>query len=239
MKCIGTGSNGNAYALISNTGETLILDLGMSEKDIKIALDFNISNIVGALVSHTHNDHSKSVSKVEKWGVPVAKPYDSDKDRQKYKFGSFNVISFALKDVENEHWCHSNADGSECPIYGFLIKHEEIGNLLYITDTRYCKYTFPGINHILLGVNYDADLIDKDNPKYTHVLNGHLSVSEMEKMLKANDNADSLKNVILCHISTENGLAMEFVRKALKCVNNDCRVDVASKGKEWDIGYYL
>lgn len=235
LKCLASGSSGNCYLLEDNNGEKLLLDLGISESNIKVGLGFEIMNVVGALVSHTHSDHSKSVSKVEKWGVPVAKPYESDKDRQKYKFGLFNVISFALKDKDNEHWCHSNADGSECPVYGFLIKHEEIGSLLYITDTRYCKYTFPGINHILVGVNYDADVIEKDNPKYQHCLTGHMSVNEMENMLKANDNGYSLKNVILCHISTENGLVKDFIDRAKKCVNNDCRVDVASKGKEWEI----
>lgn len=32
--------------------------------------------------------------------------------------------------------------------------------MLYITDCELVKWKFKDINHILLGVNYDKDLID-------------------------------------------------------------------------------
>lgn len=38
LRTIATGSSGNSYALISNTGEILLLDLGVSEKTIKRVL---------------------------------------------------------------------------------------------------------------------------------------------------------------------------------------------------------
>lgn len=50
----GSGSDGNNYILTANNGEQLLLDLGISAKDIKKSLDFNISNIVGAIVTHSH-----------------------------------------------------------------------------------------------------------------------------------------------------------------------------------------
>ena len=61
LKCIATGSTGNTYALISDTGEILLLDLGVSEKTIKKGIDWKISNVVGAVISHGHKDHSLSV----------------------------------------------------------------------------------------------------------------------------------------------------------------------------------
>ena len=55
LKCISSGSSeGNTYALISNSGEILLLDLGASVKQIKIGLDFNVGGIKGAVVSHSH-----------------------------------------------------------------------------------------------------------------------------------------------------------------------------------------
>ena len=53
-KCIGTGSSGNCYALIDNDGKILLLDCGVSIKEIKAGIDFQVSNIVGCLITHSH-----------------------------------------------------------------------------------------------------------------------------------------------------------------------------------------
>lgn len=53
LRTISTGSNGNSYALI-NDNEILLLDLGVSVKDIKQNIDFRISDVVGCLVTHKH-----------------------------------------------------------------------------------------------------------------------------------------------------------------------------------------
>lgn len=53
LKTIATGSSGNCYALM-NDKEILLLDLGVSEKTIKKAIDFRVSDIVGCLVTHKH-----------------------------------------------------------------------------------------------------------------------------------------------------------------------------------------
>lgn len=53
LKTIATGSSGNCYTLM-NGKEMLLLDLGVSEKVIKKAIDFRISDIVGCLVTHKH-----------------------------------------------------------------------------------------------------------------------------------------------------------------------------------------
>lgn len=54
VKCISSGSSGNSYALIDNQDNILLLDLGLSKKNIIKAIDFKVSNIVGAVVSHEH-----------------------------------------------------------------------------------------------------------------------------------------------------------------------------------------
>lgn len=54
VKCLGTGSRGNCYALTDNEGHILLLDCGISLKDIKIGIDFQISKIVGCLCTHSH-----------------------------------------------------------------------------------------------------------------------------------------------------------------------------------------
>lgn len=54
IKCLGTGSKGNCYALVSESGDILLLDCGISIKEIKIGIDFQVSKIVGCVVTHAH-----------------------------------------------------------------------------------------------------------------------------------------------------------------------------------------
>lgn len=54
VRCIGSGSKGNSYALYGNDNKILLLDLGMPRKDILKAIDYRISDVVGCVVSHEH-----------------------------------------------------------------------------------------------------------------------------------------------------------------------------------------
>lgn len=230
LHCIATGSTGNCYTLTSNSGETLILDCGIPIREIKKGLNWNIRNVVGCIVSHAHSDHSKSVKDFEAMGIPVFAPYRSLKPMiiGDYKL---KVQAFDLTTVDGR-WTHTNADGSECPCYGFLITHPEMGKMLYITDTELIKWRFKDINHILLGVNYDKDLVDKDNdPKTRHVFRGHLSIDTACDFVEANY-SDSLQNVIMCHLSSENSDRDSFIEK-MKKVACGANVDVAEPDKEW------
>ena len=229
LKCISTGSSGNCYLLQADNGETLILDCGISVKEIKKGLDWDITSVVGCVVSHAHGDHSKSLKDLESMGIPVFAPYMSQKPMA-IGSGAFRIQAFDLTTVDGR-WTHTNADGEPCPIFGFLITHKEMGKLLYITDCEVIKWKFKGINHILLGVNYDKDLVDTDNPKANHVFRGHLSIDTACDFVKAND-SDSLQNVIMCHLSAENSDKDSFIGKMKNAVNG-ANVDVAEPGKSW------
>jgi phosphoribosyl 1,2-cyclic phosphodiesterase len=70
LKIIGTGSKGNAYVL-KNEHEVLLIETGVNIKEIKRALDFDYSKIVGCIVTHEHLDHSKSMYDVMRLGIDV------------------------------------------------------------------------------------------------------------------------------------------------------------------------
>lgn len=229
LKCIATGSTGNCYTLTSDNGETLILDCGIPIKEIKKGLNWNVKGVVGAICTHRHQDHSKSVADIRNMGIRVFNPA-LDIFLDVVYFDDFTIRPFDLTTVDSR-WTHTNADGTECPCYGFLITHKEMGKLLYITDTELIKWRFKDINHILLGVNYDKDLVDTDNPKADHVFRGHLSIDTACDFVKAND-SDSLQNVIMCHLSSENADKDSFIAKMKNAVNG-ANVDVAERNKEW------
>jgi phosphoribosyl 1,2-cyclic phosphodiesterase len=230
LKCIATGSTGNCYLLTSNSGETLILDCGIPIKEIKKGLDWHIKDVVGVLCTHKHLDHSKSVKDFEAMGIPILAPYLGDSCKS-MNMGGFTVKPFDLTTIDGS-WTHTDANGELCPIYGFLITHKEMGRMLYITDCEVVKWKFKDINHILLGVNYDKDLIDRDNAgKANHVFRGHLSIDTACDFVKANY-PDSLQNVIMCHLSSENADSDSFIEK-MKKVAYGANVDVAERNKEW------
>lgn len=231
LKCLGSSSAGNCYLLTSNSGETLILDCGIPIKKIKKGLNWNVKDVVGVLCTHRHLDHSKSVKDFRQMGIPIYGLYSKAVPMRTMKIGEFNVKPFDLTTIDGS-WTHTHANGEPCPIFGFLIAHKEMGKMLYITDCELIKWKFKGINHILLGVNYDKDLIDRENiGKANHVFRGHLSIDTACDFVKANY-SDSLQNVIMCHLSSENADRDNFIEKMKKVVYG-ANVDVAEPSKEW------
>ena len=104
--------------------------------------------------------------------------------------------------------------------------------MLYATDTELIKWKFKGINHILLGVNYDKDLIDnEDSAKVNHVYRGHMSIDTACDFVKSNNSKD-LQNVIMCHLSKNNADKDLFIDKMKSTVPN-ANVDVAEPEKSW------
>ena len=230
LKTVATGSSGNCHLLIADSGETLILDCGVPIKEIKKGLDWNIRNVVGCIVSHAHSDHSKSVKDFEAMGIPVFTPYISLKPMRMGK--EFKIQAFDLTTVDGR-WTHTNADGSECPCYGFLITHPDMGRMIYATDTELIKWRFKNVNHILLGVNYDPELLSGDDAKKNHVVRGHMSIDTACEFVKANA-SDQLQNVIMCHLSAENADKDSFINKMQKAVLN-ANVCVAEPGMELEL----
>ena len=211
--CLGSGSSGNCYLLESDT-ECLVIEAGISFMEVKKALDFNIRKIVGVVATHCHQDHCKFVPEYEKSGIKVFKPYIcEDSAKTICNFGNFTIKAFPLV--------------HDVPCYGFWIHHSEMGKMVYITDTEYCKPVFRGLNHILIEANYADETINKYIPNYEHVLQGHMNLKNTLEFIKKNDNP-ALRDVMLCHLSEQNAHAEFFGDKAEEIT--DKVVNVAKKG---------
>lgn len=50
---VGTGSKGNCY-ILSSGKESLVIEAGASYEKILRGLNYNVKNVVGVVVSHSH-----------------------------------------------------------------------------------------------------------------------------------------------------------------------------------------
>lgn len=216
LKVISTGSVGNAY-ILSNGDEALLIEAGVNINDIKKALNFDYSKVVGCIVSHSHGDHAKSIQKVMELGINTYASIEtllatnsyllhkatSLKATKTHHIGNFKVMPFDVK--------------HDVPCMGFLIEHKDCGRVLFLTDTYYCKYTFPNLNNILIEANYSKEIIDKrfgaDSGKEflrNRILRSHFSLENCKDMLSAND-LSAVNNIVLIHLSDGNSNEKQFV----------------------------
>lgn len=138
---------------------------------------------------------------------------------KKQRVGNFTVMPFNLP----------HDTDIEC--YGYLVEHDAIGKLLFLTDFEYCKYNFSKlkVNHIMLEANYSMDFVNKDNPNYEHVLRGHASIETALNFISTNDNP-SLRTVCLLHLSASNSDADLFLQKTKETVKYGANCYIAEKG---------
>lgn len=238
LKVINSGSKGNGYALITGE-EILLLECGVPAKEMLETIDYQTSKVSGCLLSHVHGDHSEYIRNFMKYGIDV---YTSDEVHsdietvygektkclqrmKKYSIGSFDVIAFQVP--------HND---TECD--GFLITHEEIGKLLFITDAEYCPYDFSkfGINHVLVECNYSEDYINRseDFGKFEHVLRGHMELQTCKRLIQT-VNSLSLRSIGLLHLSSGNGNPKRFREEIRQLVDCDVDVWVAKKNIEKEL----
>lgn len=228
MIVLSSSSSGNCYLLTSSTGETLILECGVSLKEIKKALKFDISGVVGALSSHAHKDHSGYIPELVKAGIPV---YSDGLNSNRHieagqciSVGKFQIMAFV---VYHDALC-----------IGFLINHTEMGTMLFATDTGRLPYKFRNLNHILIECNHEDSIMREnvwngivDAYRAERTRNTHLSLQACIEILKRND-LSAVRNIVLIHLSPQNADAELFRSKVIEATGKN--VFVASKGLEVD-----
>jgi len=219
LQVIGTGSAGNAYALHSETGKTLLLDAGVPIRKIIQALG-GLEGVEGCVITHEHNDHSAAANDLASRGVDV---YASEGTigcisaspllrRFKAVFaGCTEVIGeFTVLPFEAQH--------DAVQPNGYVIRHEPTGDtLLYATDTYYLRNTFPGVHFWLVECNYTDELAIEakesgqiDERLRERLITSHMSLRRLKDALAANDLTQTHK-IILIHLSDERSDAGRMV----------------------------
>jgi phosphoribosyl 1,2-cyclic phosphodiesterase len=212
---IASSSSGNLY-LLDNGNTKLIVELGIPWKQVQKAMGFDFSQVAGALVTHEHKDHSKSVVDATRAGVDV---YLSEgtaagtrgaighrihhvSSLQQFVVGDWHVMPF---DIEH--------DAAE-PL-GFVIMSGR-DKVLFLTDTAYCKYKFTGITKLMIECNFDNDILGRnyaaglvEKSRYKRLLESHMSLARVKDFLTVQDTS-CLVEIWLLHLSDNNSNAAQF-----------------------------
>jgi phosphoribosyl 1,2-cyclic phosphodiesterase len=203
---LASSSRGNAYT-ITDGETTLLLDAGIKAQEIRQKSGF--VRIDGALITHSHNDHSKAAGSLIKLGMDVYTGADTAiacgltghrlhvlEPLKTVKIGGFDVFPF---DVHHD-----------VPNLGYLIMAGNGDRLLYATDTYYIKYVFSGLSHVMLECNFDSETLQRNVDdgivptmlaKRLH--KSHMSLETVVLTLKAWD-LSKLRQVYLIHLSDDN-----------------------------------
>lgn len=212
IEVLGSSSSGNCY-IIEDQGEILILEAGIKIKDIKKALNFDFSNVVGCVVSHCHNDHSLSMNELMKLGVKTFSSKSAFngsnynhivvEDKQIWKAGNYTFMPFELEhDVYN---------------LGYVIKTPSGKKIMFATDTQFIMPRFKDIDVYMLECNFDLDSMRKavkcgklDPMILVRVAGTHMS---LETLLAYLDNVDlsKTKQIVLIHLSQNNSNEKKYV----------------------------
>lgn len=231
LQVLGSSSSGNGYILTDNEGQSLIIELGVKVCYMQQALKFKRSGIVGAIVTHEHGDHAKYIGDYAASGIEIYAtagtfrgsklPIDHHRANvlhyfKKYQIGPYTIMPFDVQHDVNE----------PC---GFFIFHPEMGNMVFVTDTTYCKYAFEGINNILIEANYCEKMIEGEKMAFLRrrIIKSHMSLQNCILTLKRWDTS-KLNKLVLIHLSDRNSESAVFKDRIQKELG--LNVDIAKPG---------
>lgn len=230
LKVLSSSSKGNCY-LLKSDNETLIIEAGINTSEIKKALNYDLYDVVGCLLTHEHGDHAKGVKKLSESFIDI---YSSSgtlnaigikgnvmSEMKKYTIGKFVVMPIKAFHDASQPFC-------------YVIKHPDMGTLAFCTDTARFDYKITNLNHLLIEANYSEEIILKNNlisPNSYNDLkrlrNSHLGIEDCKTIIKRHN---SLTNIILLHLSDRNSDKKQFKKECQEV--SGIPVRIAQKGLE-------
>ena len=211
IKVIGSNSKGNCYII---NGE-LLLDAGVPIKDIKIGLDFDLSKVVGCLVTHSHKDHNKSVKDLVKSGImcymngnTIEETGIEDYNIKNHNYTIFKLDYYLIKPFE----CYHDV---QCTGY-LIIDTRTKESIVFATDTMQIPYEFSNATAYLIEANYSEEILNKkmengeiNTEMAKRVFHTHFSFENCMDFLQTQD-LSKTKKIILIHLSDDNSDEKRF-----------------------------
>jgi phosphoribosyl 1,2-cyclic phosphodiesterase len=229
---LASSSAGNAYLVGGRS--PLLLDCGLSYRELQRATGYKLTGLAGCLVGHEHADHSKAAPDLMRAGINCymsagtaeALGLTGHRLRAIKALDLLMVGGWAVLPFDTVH------DAAE-PL-GFLIAGEG-EKILYLTDTAYCRYRFRGLTRIMIECNYSREILDRNieagklHPGLRRrLLRSHMGLDRVLTFLAVND-LSAVREVMLLHLSDGNSDAVGFKRAIQAATGRMVRV--AEKGE--------
>lgn len=230
FESLASSSHGNAY-IVSDSDTRILLECGVSHKQLQKLAGFSLSDIKACLVSHEHKDHAKCVDELIRRGMEVYMSYGTARalenesatlieNMEQFNVGSFDIVPFTT--------FHDAAE----PL-GFLIKSRIDGDVLaFATDTVNLRYKFPGLNILAIEANYDRKILDRCEKlpeKVRHrITNSHMEIETLCDYLRSLDLSEC-REIHLLHLSDAMSDEGSFMRKVLWSIPKGIEVKACEK----------
>ena len=213
---LASSSRGNAY-VVSDGETTLLLECGLSFKELQKRLGYGVVDITACLVSHEHQDHAKAAAQMLKAGVPV---YMSEGTAAAHKdamdaahlIRAGEVLRFGHLAVVPFRTYHN----VEEPL-GFLIEDGRTKErLLWAVDTANLGVTADQLTYIAVECNYEESLLGHSDripsALRERIRHGPFEGNDVIKWLHKQDLSGVL-TIWLLHLSAGNSRAEAWQRR--------------------------
>ncbi len=231
FESLASSSHGNAY-IVSDRDTRILLECGISYKQLQKLAGFSLTEFKACLVSHEHKDHAKSVNDLLSRCMDVYMSYGTAEaletteevklieHMEQFNVGSFDIVPFTT--------FHDAAE----PL-GFLIKSRVDGDVLaFATDTVNLRYKFPGLNILAIEANYDKTVLarcEKLPEKVRHrITNSHMEIDTLCDYLATLD-LSACREIHLLHLSDATSREAEFIAKVARNVPKGIKIKACGK----------
>lgn len=232
LNVISSGSKGNAY-ILSVGIDCLLIEAGICYNKILKANNYTLNNILDCLISHKHNDHSKSMADIVESGVVV---WTNLETASLYPY-SIRVVEYEKKlTLANKNYSIYAVKGNhDVELTIFQIIHNSGKSFVFATDTSELPLDFC-VDYYFVECNFDEDTLNQNTQNgnvnvgfvNSRVVSTHLSLEYLIKYFSdLQDN--NIKGIVLLHKSGNNANLTAF-NKLQNIVN--CPVFIAENGKK-------
>ena len=229
FEALASSSKGNAY-IVSDKDTRILLECGVTHKNLQKLTGFSLGEVQAVLVSHEHKDHSNAVAELIKRGMDVymsqgtAEAMETDTVKLIEHMAQFNVGSLDIVPFTTFH------DARE-PL-GFLIKSRVDGDVLaFATDTVNLRYKFPGLNILAIEANYDKHILERSNrPEKLkqRIINAHMEIDTLCEYLRSLDLSEC-REIHLLHLSEAVSHEGHFINKVARAVPRGIEITACKK----------
>lgn len=218
-----SSSAGNLYVVTASSGKRLLLECGVRWSQIQKALSYDLTGIVGCLVSHEHSDHCKAIHEVMAAGIDcymslgTRRALNLNSHRRAKAFAGYQTV-YSVGHGTFKFEAYAAHHDAEDPCYYIVQADGEA--MLFAPDTSHITQWFrTPFSIIAIEVSYDKDILQArvDAGTINETLAKRLLTSHQEKSVAMRYLAEfcdlsRCRQIHLLHLSKDN-IDAEMVRK--------------------------